>query len=1340
MTMKQFKLTKGLGILTVFLFIFQTIAPVVFAEEQTMESSIISTSELRRNDLIGATSQSENQLGMELPTSESLMKEDQTKSAIKTSETQELDNKKGGIETKARTAGDISENVTISEWSIYEDDENHPISATNPAKKDTDYNFQFKWSLSLSDGLKVEPGDFFQLNLLENIGTSTTAEGPNDGWGVWMTATTATNKRDLVAKIDGTDTTIGKWWIDWRDDGTPRGKFFVKVAFDEGVSGKNIHQITGVEFNLGGKVLKNSTIKGGIQNVIFGDKVQRILFEQFQGRISEGTDYKYCAEPGSNSLKFDIGVGRFAPLELSGDNVDYETNPSKGFYLDGDYHGFNWGENYSEINNLYVEDTLDAGVVVESLSISSLISAPIGLTKENQETQTGGLVNADIAPFESFLLADYGNGPIFRQPGMEREIQYPLQTYSFRLVTQNDGESLDAFRERVKQTPHQYGIYTNGSASTAIRTIMMNFGDVKKEGNDQVKYSDLTKQEYASPERTITRKAGSVLGEETVKITQFAVEAAEKTIQHGLYEEKDRALLEDYYTLTYGDSNVIDGQVTAFNISMKLLYRLDDDLDEVKENRAQTYYKNALQQANPSFTEPGEVHGTGQMTNPYGKISINTETAALIKFDGATNKEMNNVEFELQKYNESSKNWMKIGNNHTTGEVRFANGETVQGAIQVTGLDPGSYRFVEKAGEGTSTIYPEGYDQTDAPGWNEGEKRIISETIILNGVDTAQSVKVENIPKTTAPYAIQHWTLKKGKNPDNASADDFEVLSVENADGAIRKPIGATITASPRNNILGFSYKEYSFEKKTGTITEVIDPNATYDENGQLILKLYYVPDDDAIPFTIYKEGINGKPMPSYNEKGEPLETEVSFYIYEYIGGWQSGSGPWDQKPGDPNNRCWKLVEEDSDGNPLQQPIKTDSESRIRAKIHLTEDGTDKTGSRTLAIVEATNTYPNYVLPTVDENWWIIWTGEGATSPDQSPKGTIKNINDEGSEKAGSSRVEKEDYKSAKITIINKRIKGNMTLYKANQDKNMMPSTDKKQVQFELYEYISSIWTDEQNPSNVPLSNGAFWKKLESYQTDSKGKIMDYELTSVKTYAAKEISSYPGYRVPNGFWLLWTSQTPSGYVNHGVSYVQGNNDDPGAIEPGTDWNDKDGFILLNKEVRQDFSFIKENENGEALGEVEFMLYARKDDGSGSSDDPNSLDTYWDMSKPFKTAISEAAGSDKGLVKFNLPIGDYLLVETRTAPGYQLPQGQWILTIDPLNSNPNQRVKIQARGEPLPPAFYLKNGKYHLPNLRSYQLPSSGAAGLLLSVVIGIVLIGSAFLVNGSKNKKKSMNK
>ncbi|MCL2503026.1 MAG: SpaA isopeptide-forming pilin-related protein [Coriobacteriia bacterium] len=108
-----------------------------------------------------------------------------------------------------------------------------------------------------------------------------------------------------------------------------------------------------------------------------------------------------------------------------------------------------------------------------------------------------------------------------------------------------------------------------------------------------------------------------------------------------------------------------------------------------------------------------------------------------------------------------------------------------------------------------------------------------------------------------------------------------------------------------------------------------------------------------------------------------------------------------------------------------------------------------------------------------------------------------------------------------------------------------------------------------------------------------------------------------------------------------------------------------------------------------------------------------------------TATSDA----DGIVGFwGLEPGEYMLVEAKTLPGYQLPRGQWLITID--SDSATSDIDITARGfdsVSQPPAFKSGANGLTLPNYRQMTMPHSGGAGVLALTVAGIMLIGSAVL-------------
>lgn len=207
----------------------------------------------------------------------------------------------------------------------------------------------------------------------------------------------------------------------------------------------------------------------------------------------------------------------------------------------------------------------------------------------------------------------------------------------------------------------------------------------------------------------------------------------------------------------------------------------------------------------------------------------------------------------------------------------------------------------------------------------------------------------------------------------------------------------------------------------------------------------------------------------------------------------------------------------------------------------------------------------------------------------------------------------------------------------------------------------------------------------------------------------------------------------------------------------------------------DFTFIKTDEDGNPFGagEATFQLYSCTHTHNaycGGLIDPNACNHYHkvdgsgaviagqDNHAQLATNSSQAAGcwavegptvltaqtDGSGKVLFEkLASGDYILAETGTKSGYQLPQGQWLLHVDAAAGT----VGITARGE-TPPAFKVETtgagagavATLKLPNYPILTMPHAGGMGTILFTVGGIALIGVAVIVLIATRKKKGGDK
>ena len=110
-------------------------------------------------------------------------------------------------------------------------------------------------------------------------------------------------------------------------------------------------------------------------------------------------------------------------------------------------------------------------------------------------------------------------------------------------------------------------------------------------------------------------------------------------------------------------------------------------------------------------------------------------------------------------------------------------------------------------------------------------------------------------------------------------------------------------------------------------------------------------------------------------------------------------------------------------------------------------------------------------------------------------------------------------------------------------------------------------------------------------------------------------------------------------------------------------------------------------------------------------------------------------------------GTYTLIETRAPEGYDLPIGQWILTVDPEKMDTGtDDWKIEFVGKSnsmMPPGVLRIMGEqgptYQLMNIRPFSIGMSGLAGTKGLLLIGFSLMavaGNIYLVYGYKQRRK----
>lgn len=1161
--------------------IFAQLVPVLAMGETTSSTSIVSSSSTESLAVGDEQETSETSShSVEMNSSEN----DDGKSGVESSSFEETTEKelvnKNSIEN-AMLRSDISSRLVVTDWRIT-NAVNQEISDTQAAVSNQAYDFSFEALVG-----PMNAGDTFAIDIPQVQSSSSL-----DHWLM--------QSSEWVVQKDDEENDIYRYRIQHKE-GTNTQEIQFEALRTSGSSLVIGHTFPGM--------LLNFVKTAGVFPVTFGSNsngeafTKQLKFEIGSLNMANGFSFKFNSAASNNSATWGIQFNGAGNLELAGDEVDYSVNggtgnPYQGFYRDNplrkpeNWH--QWGSNYTDIwtpegNNQsveanyggYVEDELPANAEVTQLTIAGYINLPLGLSEKNGETQTGG-IPATQAAFQSYVLADYGKGPVYRNDG-NTGILRPKENTGFVRLEQGPGETKAAFKQKIQSQPYLYGIYEDGAGR---KTVMIHFGNMKKTGNQQAKFSDLTDTKYSG--KSFTDKDGVIH-----QIPQFAVEAATASIndQRSGYTEADRELLEKYFTLVYGDENAIHGSIAAYNISLHVRYPPSVSGEVSNTSNIYTHSALTLGLRNPTQM-PKKDSASATLKNPRGHISISKTEVLLQKLDAERFSEagdylaINGAEFKLQK--KVADEWVDITDGNTaklwtTADFPYleeGESKAMAGVIKVDistlgnlpgGVD-GTYRFVE-------TKAPPGYSDKDSPNWSNQDQAIVSEEFsIPSTTSQGPSVTVWNRHKKVT-YKVEHYVQKN--DVADPELTDFDLAETEE----FAAEVGDIVSAQPLDRLQVEHYYNQSYSMANGLISGEIP------DDGELVLKLYYTK-DESVPFTIYKLDVNGNPMKSTEEHN------VTFKAYSFS--YKNGTKVEDIPLNDQNiqDGYWRrtVIENENTlayttdmSDPREELVLTvDEQGRIR----------DKRISRssiggTIALVEVTNTHPGYTAPTMAENYWVLGISEKT--------GQLSSGNGYGSKAENPVKYIPEGTNNSYYAIKNK-LAITPNLYKVDENNQPMPSESGKEVTFDVYEYIGADdirpdkVTNNLKDQNNPLSTTyqANWQKVNETgpcHTDSEGKLVDnagnpLTLDENKVYSLIETSTYPGYQKPNNqyfsknrtsHWLISLSGQletgPSGYVDSRPSQWLAP-----MYETGAGYSvDAEGIILKNRKLT-DIPIFKVDEN------------------------------------------------------------------------------------------------------------------------------------------------------------------
>lgn len=262
-------------------------------------------------------------------------------------------------------------------------------------------------------------------------------------------------------------------------------------------------------------------------------------------------------------------------------------------------------------------------------------------------------------------------------------------TSFFTEITPLAGETYNDFKNRLQ--PLEYGIYTDADD---IQTIIVFFGTI---GDNNLKYSEVN--------------------------SNFAQYAATNAISSDFYQESDRDALVDYFNQTYGDTNVIQGNLSNYKVFFT---------EEYEKVVVDTTFTNTA-----TITKNGnsnDVSGDGVLQGNMGDVIVPKNTAGLFLYDEDTNELLQGATFKLQYQNSGSWEDFEAQPILTTDEDGFA---------QSVELPAGTtFRFLQL------TTASDDYDLTRSQGYDATLGTVVSEEFIID----ASEAEGHRIPVSNAKY------------------------------------------------------------------------------------------------------------------------------------------------------------------------------------------------------------------------------------------------------------------------------------------------------------------------------------------------------------------------------------------------------------------------------------------------------------------------------------------------------------------------------------------------------------------------------------------------------------
>lgn len=285
--------------------------------------------------------------------------------------------------------------------------------------------------------------------------------------------------------------------------------------------------------------------------------------------------------------------------------------------------------------------------------------------------------------------------------------------------------------------------------------------------------------------------------------------------------------------------------------------------------------------------------------------------------------------------------------------------------------------------------------------------------------------------------------------------------------------------------------------------------------------------------------------------------------------------------------------------------------------------------------------------------------------------------------------IKKLDTPADQNEIFNFVIKDKNNTDVATATATVVKNSSKATAVFTLASGADAV-LDPNNQKLTELSKGDYTVE-ELLAADARYELLNIE-AGATTNCSSVVNKDEQQKVTNITFTMGTYTTENGDVE---VLKNGNTDTVNGRIGVAEFTNKKSVVDI------DFEKVDIQTPTTKLSGAEFDLY--KSDADGNKTNEQVGTTY-------------TSDSNGGIAIENLPIGKYVLVETKAPAGYLCSTIPWKITV----AN-DRNITVTYNGDPV----VLSNNIYQLTNAKVYSLPESGGNGIYWYMIGGMVLMSTA---------------